>query len=347
MGNLIERYVAAVIQQLPEDERTEVAKELRSNIYDMLSDQPSDNEIIEVLQSMGSPTKLAEQYRQNPRYLISPQVYDEYIRLLKLLVPIVGIITAIVGAVSGFIEVFQQAGSQVNRILQVMLQTGIQSGVSGILQTFVWTTAGFVIAERSGILNNRKQKAWTIEELPPLTAEKLIPVSDPVAEMITTIVFSAFLLFGALNLYPMVFSNNSSVFLSIPLFSQSFVIFLIPVLIIGVLLTLIVSVLKLIDRRWSNRVCAWSIIDNVVSAIMWVFLLMHNTIFSQELVALLQGYTWSTGDVLHYIANGDTATIRLFIGVLIVAACSIQIIIVIYYKSKRNQSEPFIKQEQS
>lgn len=347
MGNLIERYVAAVIQQLPEDERTEVAKELLSNIYDMLSDQPSDNEIIEVLQSMGSPTKLAEQYRQNPRYLISPQVYDEYIRLLKLLVPIVGIITAIVGAVSGFIEVFQQAGSQVNRILQVMLQTGIQSGVSGILQTFVWTTAGFVIAERSGILNNRKQKAWTIEELPPLTTEKLIPVSDPVAELIATLTFSTFLLLGALNLYPVVFSNNNSVFLSIPLFSQSFVIFLIPVLIIGVLLTLIVSALKLIDRRWSNRVCGWSIVDNVVSAIMWVFLLMHDTIFSQELVALLHGYTWSSGDVLHYIANGDTATIRLFIGVLIVAACSIQIIMVIYYKSKRNQSEPFVKQEQS
>jgi hypothetical protein len=44
--------------------------------YDMLSDQPNDAEIKEVLQSMGSPTKLAEQYRQNPRYLISPQVYD-------------------------------------------------------------------------------------------------------------------------------------------------------------------------------------------------------------------------------------------------------------------------------
>ena len=45
MENLIERYIAAVVQQLPEKERAEVAQELRSNIYDMLSDQPNDAEI--------------------------------------------------------------------------------------------------------------------------------------------------------------------------------------------------------------------------------------------------------------------------------------------------------------
>ena len=123
MENLIERYIAAVVQQLPEKERAEVAQELRSNIYDMLSDQPNDAEIKEVLQLMGSPTKLAEQYRQNPRYLISPQVYDEYIRLLKLLVPIVGIITVIVGAVTGVFETLQQNSNQVSRILQVMFQS--------------------------------------------------------------------------------------------------------------------------------------------------------------------------------------------------------------------------------
>ncbi|MFR3687783.1 MAG: HAAS signaling domain-containing protein, partial [Enterococcus sp.] len=300
MENLIERYIAAVVQQLPEKERAEVAKELRSNIYDMLSEQPSDAEIKKVLESMGSPAKLAEQYRQNPRYLISPQVYDEYIRLLKLLVPIVGIITLIVGAVSGVFETLQESGPQVSRVLQVMFQSGIQSGVSGVLQTLVWTTIGFVIAERTGVLKSKKQDDWKVSDLPALNTEKLIPVSDPVAEIIAALVFGVIFIFVSVSGFSHVFTKSGNVSLNVPLFSNSFTMFLIPVLIIGTLLTLIVGALKLVDRRWTNRVCLWSIIDNAVSAVMWVFLLMHNNIFSQELVELLQEQTWSSGDVLYY-----------------------------------------------
>ncbi|MGO3601881.1 MAG: HAAS signaling domain-containing protein [Enterococcus malodoratus] len=347
MENVIERYIAAVVGQLPENERKEVAQELRGNIYDMLSDQPSAAEIEQVLQAMGSPAKLAEQYRQNPRYLISPQVYEDYLRLLKLLVPIIGIITLVVGAVTGGLEAFQQNGAQVGSVLQVMFQSGIESGVSGVLQTLVWTTIGFVIAERTGAFDKKKTEEWTIDDLPPVTTEKAIPISDAVAEIIAVLVFSAFLLFGALNAFPQVFSKTGNAIVNMPLFSNDFVRFLIPVLIIGTVLTLIVSVLKLIDRRWSNRVCFWSIIDNAVSAVMWVLLLLSNNIFSQELVDLLQEQTWSNGDVLHYISTGDTASIRLIISAIIVVVAIIQIGIVVYYRSKRNISQRWINQERA
>ncbi|MBO0454990.1 HAAS signaling domain-containing protein [Candidatus Enterococcus murrayae] len=345
MKNLIERYIAAVVGQLPENEREEVAKELRSNIYDMLSEQPSDAEIEQVLHSMGSPTKLAEQYRQNPQYLISPQVYDDYLRLLKLLVPIIGVITLIVGAVAGGIETFQQSGT-VSSVLQVMIQTGIQSGVSGVMQTLVWTTIGFVIAERTGLLNHKKREEWKLEDLPSLTTEKQIPISDAVAEIVAVLVFNTFLILGALSVLPQVFSKTDHGFVNVSLFSDSFTRFLIPVLIIGTILTLIVSVLKLIDRRWSNRVCFWSIIDHTVSAVMWVLLLLHNNIFSQELVDLMKEQSWSSGDVLHYISTGDTASIRLFISLIIVVVAAIQIGMVIYYHSKRNLTQRFLKQSQ-
>ncbi|MGM0169501.1 hypothetical protein IGI39_003817 [Enterococcus sp. AZ135] len=345
MENLIERYIAAVVKQLPENERKEVAKELRSNIYDMLSDQPSEAEIEQVLQSMGSPAKLAEQYRQNPRYLISPQVYDDYLRLLRLLVPIIGILTVVVGAVTGGIEAFQQNGPKVSSVLQVMFQSGIQSGVSGVMQTLVWTTVGFVISERTGLLKDKKTEEWKVADLPAVMTEKMIPISDAVAEIIAVLVFSAFLLFSALNAFPQIFSNTGPVIINMPVFSSSFTRFLIPVLIVGILLTLITSVLKLIDRRWSNRVCFWSIIDNAVSAIMWVLLLLHNNIFSQELVDLLQEQTWSDGDVLHYISTGDTLSIRLIISAIIVVVAVIQIGIVINYRSKRNQPQEFMNQE--
>ncbi|MDU5335226.1 HAAS signaling domain-containing protein [Enterococcus sp.] len=347
MENTIERYIAAVVLQLPENERAEVAKELRSNIYDMLSDRPNDAEIEKVLRSMGSPTKLAEQYRQNPRYLISPQVYDEYIRLLKLLVPIVGIITVIVGAVSGVFETLQQSGPQVGRVLQVMFQSGIQSGVSGVMQTLVWTTIGFVIAERTGAFNRKKKEDWKVEDLPPLTTEKLIPISDPVAEIIGTMVFSAFLILGSTNQFAAVFTKTGPVNIAVPIFSDEFVRYLIPALIIGVVLTVIANAMKVFDRCWTNRVCLWSIIDNAVSAMMWVFLLMRENIFSSELVELLQEQTWSSGDVLHYISTGNTASIRLIISLVIVVISTIQIISVLYNRSKRDLPNSYINREQA
>lgn len=345
MENLIERYIAAVVQQLPENERAEVAKELRGNIYDMLSDRPNDIEIEKVLHSMGAPAKLAEQYRQNPRYLISPQVYDEYLRLLKLLVPIVGIITLIVGAVFGVFEILQQNSPQVGRILQVMFQSGIQSGVSGVMQTMVWTTIGFVIAERTGVFNRKKKDDWKVADLPPLTTEKLIPVSDPIAEIIATLVFNAIFIFVSVNTFSHVFSKSGQVRTNVPLFSNNFLMFLLPVLIIGTLLTLSVSVLKLVDRRWTNRVCLWSIIDNAFSAIMWIFLLMQENIFSPELMTLVQEQTWSTGDILHYISSSDTGSIRLIISLVIVVISVIQIIVVLYNHSKRNLPQKFVKRE--
>ena len=46
MNQLVDRYVYDdVTRRLPESERAEVGKELKANIYDMLSDNPDDDEI--------------------------------------------------------------------------------------------------------------------------------------------------------------------------------------------------------------------------------------------------------------------------------------------------------------
>ena len=76
MENLIERYVYDVVRRLPEQEQDEVGAELRSNIYDMLPEDAGDADVCAAITELGSPLLLAEQYRQNPRCLISPALYD-------------------------------------------------------------------------------------------------------------------------------------------------------------------------------------------------------------------------------------------------------------------------------
>src|SRR5690554_160935 len=84
-NKLIDRYVYDVTRRVESKSREEIEKELKSNIYDMLGDNPSDDEIKQVLLSLGKPSDLANKYRSNDNsYLISPKYYHDYIKTLKI-----------------------------------------------------------------------------------------------------------------------------------------------------------------------------------------------------------------------------------------------------------------------
>lgn len=322
MENWVDRYVAAVVGRLPEKERAEVERELKSSIYDMLSDEPTEAEIKQVLKDMGSPAELAEEYRQHPRYLISPKVYDSYIRMLKVLVPIITIITLVIGAVTAGFEAFQTTGIQISEVFQLIISQAISSGVSGAMQTLIWVTVGYVIAERTGIVGDKKKKDWELEDLPKLQEGELIPLADPIGEMIAAVFFCGWLALTALGVAPfLAFSTGNS----IPLFSESFAMKVVPVMVVVIILTFISGIQKITQRRWTARVCTWVVIDNLVSAVLWIFLFMQRDIFSSEILAMLQEQSWSTGDVLHYISIGETLTIQLVICGIIVLVTIIEI----------------------
>ena len=86
MKNMIERYVYDVIRRLPEDNREEVKKELYLNIDDMLGSNRSEEHIEQILLELGEPRLLALKYQTKERYLISPAYYDDYIRVLKVVI---------------------------------------------------------------------------------------------------------------------------------------------------------------------------------------------------------------------------------------------------------------------
>lgn len=97
--NLIERYVRAVKKYLPNDLKEDVAKELTTNILDMLPEYYTEEDVYKVLTELGSPKKLAEEYNPNKKYLVGPVYYDKYISVLKL---VIGIATVVSFTVSLF-----------------------------------------------------------------------------------------------------------------------------------------------------------------------------------------------------------------------------------------------------
>lgn len=71
---VIDRYIYAVTQRLPEHQREDIHRELQSLIEDMLEErkptgQASKEEVEEVLLELGPPNELAAKYRGYERYL--------------------------------------------------------------------------------------------------------------------------------------------------------------------------------------------------------------------------------------------------------------------------------------
>lgn len=65
---MVDRYIYAVIQKLPQDQRKDIADELRGLIEDLLNERVEDGEVTDedieaVLRSLGHPRKLADKYR--------------------------------------------------------------------------------------------------------------------------------------------------------------------------------------------------------------------------------------------------------------------------------------------
>lgn len=158
MNNLQERYIYDVTRRLPAADRAEVAKELAANIADMLPENPTHTELEQVLLTLGEPRLLAEQYRQCPRYLIGPAVYEQYLHVIKLVLPIVGIGLLVVGAVLGGLS----AEGDGAMMLAQTASVGVSTALSAMVQTLLWVTLGFVIYERTTQTKASKAPAWSL-----------------------------------------------------------------------------------------------------------------------------------------------------------------------------------------
>src|SRR5690625_1576554 len=93
--DMINRYIYAVTQKLPQTQRKDIADELRGLIEDMLEERAgmgniNENMVEEVLLELGSPRKLADEYRGKKKYVIGPELFDTYILVLKIVLIVVG-----------------------------------------------------------------------------------------------------------------------------------------------------------------------------------------------------------------------------------------------------------------
>lgn len=177
---MTDRYVDAAMRTVPEDQRGDLAAELRASIDDQVearieAGEPTDAAERAVLTELGDPDKLAAEYTGRQLYLIGPRYYLDWWRLLKLLLwivlPTAALGVALARTLTGA-DIGEVIGGTVVTVMTVALHV------------VFWTTLIFVIVERGWDRGTRKPlMEWSVDQLPEPRAQG-VGFGDMVASLV-------------------------------------------------------------------------------------------------------------------------------------------------------------------
>lgn len=279
---MIDKYVYAVTKYLPADSREDVGKELRANIEDMLPENPTDEDVYKVLEKLGSPMKLAEEYNHNKRYLIGPAYYDRYIETLKIVIGI--FITVFVGLaiLSGVSDA--DSANSVNGYLIPIIEDLGSSIVEGALQGAFWVTLVFFIMEKTGFDSGDIplfRKKWSPDELADIpTSNNEISRTDAIVSVFFTILFTAIVYFQPQSIAIYISKGIGSKTEVTPLFDTDRLKVYIPVILILAVIQIGLFVGKMIKGHWNKALAVSQVIYNVLGCILVIVMLKDSLLFN-------------------------------------------------------------------
>lgn len=268
---LIERYIYAVTEKLPQMQRKDIAVELRGLIEDMLEERGgkgnwNKEDVEAVLLELGNPRKLADNYRGKKKFLIGPELFDSFVLISKII-----IISFVVAIGSVF---FIQSILNPFSVLEYFIDM-IVSLVTGIPMAFGWITFVFALAEYFGV-NNQKDllgTEWHPSLLPPIPDKKRkIKRCEPIAGIVFYSIFLIFFAFSSEYFGIWVFRDEFTGVVSF-LNVETYGTYLLPIILVfgfGILK----ECLKLIWGKWTYKLVTFTVVANVIS--MAVILLMIN-----------------------------------------------------------------------
>ena len=272
MSELTDRYVMATLRSIPEKQKAEIEAELRGAIDDAVEAKSRSGTLDverEVLTELGDPDRLASGYVGRPRFLIGPEHFFAYKRLLTVLlvtvVPIVAVVIAVLQAISG-------AG-----IGSVLGQTfGLV--VNLVVHIVFWTTLVFAIIERSD--EKTVGMEWTVDDLPAMPVAGSIKFGETVATVVVLVLAIAALLVSR-TVSPVATPEGDP----IPIFDPDLWSFWFPFLLIVLALEIVFEVVKYRVGHWTWAQASVNLALNVLFAVPAIYLLMSEQLFNPEFFA--------------------------------------------------------------
>ncbi|NCC65530.1 MAG: hypothetical protein EOM15_12825, partial [Spirochaetia bacterium] len=275
MHDMIHRYVEETVSHLPMKDRDDVARELETNILDMVGNEADLDVVEKTLLDLGSPQKLASQYRKTPRHLIGPDTFDSYLMVLKLVSVIVFSVTLILTILSFFLTV-----SDLN--IYEMIAKSIASVFSALTGVFLWVTIIFAVMDYYQVKTDFQQ--WNVEALRNLekSPSHLIKKSESIGDLVGLSIFFLFL--------AIVYSRNEVVAIyqvgreSIPLFVTDLIRPYILGWMVITLLSFAVAILKLLKGRWTKPLLGISAASDLVGVFYFIYVATNWQLYNPQFI---------------------------------------------------------------
>jgi hypothetical protein len=309
---MISRYVYAVTKGLPQKQREDIEKELRTLIDDMLEqhqeDVPYDKKVERVLLGLGDPEVLADSYRDSKRYLIGPTNFDNYLLLLKLVFGAVFLGISIASVIDGM---FTSQSDIVDMIIDY-----IATMFNALLQGFAWVTAAFGIAEYKGVSlpdTKLKNEVWSLSDL-PLLPEKSAAISriESAFAILFFTIFTSIFYFAPqlIAAYIRVGTGSMTV---IPVFNIELLSKYKALILVIFILGIIKEALKLITGRWNLKLAFSLTVLNILSLVLTLIIFVNPAIWNVNFVSeMLRFINVQEGSINQWI-NLSTGFIILLI----------------------------------
>jgi hypothetical protein len=277
MSDLTDRYVSATLRSIPERQRNDIEAELRTSIGDAVDARVENGEdpaLAEelVLTGLGDPDRLAASYAGSPGYLIGPELFFDYKRLLiVLLVTVVPIITAILA------------------ILQILSEGTVGSVVSGAVGAALnlavhivfWTTLVFVIIERTGG-SAEVVHDWKLSDLPARPTVARIGIFETLGSIAFIVLFIGALFFQR-EVSPFTDSAGDPVPFLNPALWSSWIWYFIGVLV----LEIVFEIVKYRIGRWTWTLASINLALAVLFVIPALWLLGNDMLVNPEFLSAL------------------------------------------------------------
>lgn len=261
---LIDRYVYAVAQALPESRREEITRELKANLLDRLEAlaeekgrEPNDAEISAVLKELGHPQKVAGSFLTGQQ-LVSTELFPFYKQTLHY------------GLILVFVLALIQLGTHLLNTGNLSIGQFCLEMIHKSLIMFAATTSVFYILSNpvGGKPYFDPYQCWSPEKLPPATRpwQKMCSFEQ-------SIEFASDVFFLLLLNHTLWMSSQQLEELTIG-FAEPIKIW-IPILSAIVITSLLLGMWKLIYRYWTTKML---ILDAIVSFALAIPLLMISRI---------------------------------------------------------------------
>lgn len=283
---IIDRYVYAVTKHLPQTQREDITKELKSLIYDMQEERNSElgneNVIVrDILEELGDPKQLAESYRDNKRHLIGPKLFDSYVAILKIVVfaiAIASVTTFVIEIVTGSAQLLDNVSSTIIFF--------ISTSIGG----FAWVTIifGFIeyyAGDCDGIKMNHN-KPWRPDDLPPIPHPKReIKRYQSVIAILFNVFAMIMFLFFAQYIGAIVSIDGESTiipFLNEVTFSENalFIYFILG-------MSILMECIKIIAGKWTLKLAWFTTLINLITFVIIVIMVSNQAIWNPHFLEQL------------------------------------------------------------